>query len=350
MIISLPDTTSAQISSALLKARRTSGSPAQGMVLTLIIVCDESEFDMALEASMEAGREHPSRILLVVSASGRTASLNAEVHIGEGTPGEVIVIRMRGPVAAHPASVIRPLLLPDSPVVIWWPGKVPADRRNDELGLLAMRRLTDAAASSRPLAALRARVLDYYPGDTDLSWTRLTPWRALLAAALDQYPAKITSVVVEAERSNPSADLLAAWLHSRLHVEVFRKVSDGPGITAVRLTTAAGDIAITRPDGLLASYAVPGQPERLVALKRRGFTELISEELRRMDADDVFERAIKSLSEPQSPKKAARSNAPAAVKKARTRRSTLEVEAAKPAAKKTAARKTAKKSPAAGQG
>ena len=57
----------------------------------------------------------------------------------------------------------------------------------------------------------------------------------------------------------------------------------------------AGDIAITRPDGLLASYAVPGQPERLVALKRRDLTELISEELRRMDADQVYERTVKSL-------------------------------------------------------
>ena len=125
--------------------------------------------------------------------------------------------------------------------------------------------------------------------------TRLTPWRALLAAALDQYPAKIKSVVIEAEKGNPSADLLAAWLQSRLKVEVTRKISDGPGLTAVRMATAAGDIAITRPDGLLAYYAVPGQPERLVALKRRDYTELISEELRRMDADDVYERAVKSL-------------------------------------------------------
>jgi glucose-6-phosphate dehydrogenase assembly protein OpcA len=140
---------------------------------------------------------------------------------------------------------------------------------------------------------LRAR--EYIPGDTDLSWTRLTPWRALLAAALDQYPAKIKSVVVESERGNPSADLLAAWLHSRLRIQVVRKISDGPGLTAVRMGTAAGDIALTRPDGLLASYAVPGQPERLVALKRRNFTELISEELRRMDADGVYERTVKSL-------------------------------------------------------
>ncbi|MFL6043703.1 MAG: glucose-6-phosphate dehydrogenase assembly protein OpcA [Propionibacteriaceae bacterium] len=295
MIVNLEGTTSSKISAELVRIRHSVGSPAQSMVLTLIIVCDESEFPSALQASIVAGREHPSRILLVVTAPGRDAGLDAEVRIGEGTPGEVVVIRMHGPVAAHPASVIRPLLLPDSPVVIWWPGKVPNNRTGDELAKLAMRRMTDAAAAPRPLTALRARARDYIPGDTDLSWTRLTPWRALLAAALDQYPAKIRSVSVESERNNPSADLLAAWLRSKLKVSVNRRVSDGPGLTAVRMGTAAGDIAITRPDGLLASYTVPGQPERLVALKRRNFTELLSEELRRLDPDVIYERTVKSL-------------------------------------------------------
>ena len=87
MIITLDDTSSAKISAELLRARRTAGSPAQGMVLTLIVVCDESEFADALAASMAAGREHPSRILLVVTSGGRQAGLDAEVHIGEGTPG-----------------------------------------------------------------------------------------------------------------------------------------------------------------------------------------------------------------------------------------------------------------------
>jgi glucose-6-phosphate dehydrogenase assembly protein OpcA len=295
MILTLEGTSSSKISAELVRIRRSLGSPAQGMVLTLIIVCDESEFARALEASIVAGREHPSRILLVVTATGRDAGLDAEIRIGEGTPGEVVVVRMRGAVAAHPASVIRPLLLPDSPVVIWWPGKVPNNRAGDELAKLAMRRMTDAAAAARPLTALRARARDYIPGDTDLSWTRLTPWRALLAAALDQYPAKIRSVSVESERNNPSADLLAAWLRSRLKINVSRKNSDGPGLTAVRMGTAAGDIAITRPDGLLASYTVPGQPQRLVALKRRNFTELLSEELRRLDPDVIYERTVKSL-------------------------------------------------------
>ena len=68
------------------------------------------------------------------------------------------------------------------------------------------------ASAPRPRAALKARAKSDSPGDTDLSWTRLTPWRALLAAALDQYPAAVTGARVEAERSNPSAELLVAWL------------------------------------------------------------------------------------------------------------------------------------------
>ncbi len=295
MTITLTDTTSGEISAALLKARRNAGSPSMGMVLTMIIVCDEKEYEEALAASTRAGREHPARILLVVTSGGRKSSLDAEVRIGDGTPGEVVVLRMRGPVGAHPASVIRPLLLPDSPVVIWWPGSYPARMANDELAQLAVRRLTDAAAVSRPHAALLDRARTYLPGDTDLAWTRLTRWRGLLAAALDQYPARIKSVMVEAERANPSAELLSAWLQNRLKVPVRAQISEGPGITAVRMTTAAGDIAITRPDGLLASYAVPGQPERLVALKRREITDLISEELRRLDDDEVYENTVKTL-------------------------------------------------------
>ncbi|HKO32816.1 MAG TPA: glucose-6-phosphate dehydrogenase assembly protein OpcA [Candidatus Limnocylindria bacterium] len=361
MIITLTDTTTAHISSALLRARRSAGSPAMGMVLTLLVVCQEKEYESALKAAMESGREHPARILLVVHASGRVASLDAEVRIGEGTPGEVVVIRMYGPLASHPASVVRPLLLPDSPVVIWWPGKAPANIRDDELAGLAVRRVTDAAAAKRPLAELKIRATTYQPGDTDLSWTRLTRWRALLAAALDQYPARILAATVEAERCSPSADLLAAWLQSCLKVKVARKNTAGPGMTAVRMTTAAGDIAITRSDGLLASYAVPGQLARLVALKRRETTELITEELRRMDDDDVYAHALLALqqySQGASPAKTA-STRPSAEKAASTRalapetipassRSPVGTAAAKrPAAGKTSTKKATSKRAAA---
>jgi glucose-6-phosphate dehydrogenase assembly protein OpcA len=101
----------------------------------------------------------------------------------------------------------------------------------------------------------------YAPGNTDLAWTRITGWRALLAAALDQYPSKVQSATVVAERISPSADLLSAWLSDRLRVDVARKSSEGPGITDVVLTTKQGDISLVRYDGKLATLSTPGEPD-----------------------------------------------------------------------------------------
>jgi hypothetical protein len=136
---------------------------------------------------------------------------------------------------------------------------------------------------------------NYAGGNTDLSWTRLTPWRALLAAALDQYPARVKGGQVAAERSNPSADLLTAWLTHRLNVPIDRAISKGPGITSVRLVTGGGDIDISRPDGRLAEFSIPNAPNRPVALKRRELAELLAEELRRLDPDDVYEETVSTL-------------------------------------------------------
>ena len=135
----------------------------------------------------------------------------------------------------------------------------------------------------------------YAPGNTDLSWTRLTPWRALLAAALDQHPVKVARASVSAERISPSADLLVAWLNDRLRVPVERHTSEGPGITKVVMDTKQGPIAITREDGRLAMFSSPGRPDRPVALKRREIPALLSEELRRLDEDDIYAATARRL-------------------------------------------------------
>jgi glucose-6-phosphate dehydrogenase assembly protein OpcA len=201
---------------------------------------------------------------------------------------------MSGELTKHAESVVLPLLLPDSPVVSWWPAKAPDNVGEDALGSLAQRRITDSAfAPHGKSTALLTQALHYSAGNTDLAWTRLTHWRALLAAALDQYTGKVRSAEVVSERISPSADLLAAWLRSRLKIQVTRASSKGPGITLVRMATADGDIAISRPDGRLAQFTIPGQPDRPVALKRRETAELLAEELRRLDPDDVYAQTVK---------------------------------------------------------
>jgi glucose-6-phosphate dehydrogenase assembly protein OpcA len=297
MSIDLTNTNASKIAGGLIRARREAGSPTMGMVLTFIVVADEGSHYDALKAARAVSREHPSRVIGVIRRSARgPANLDAEIRIGDGSSGEQVLLRMSGELAHHPESVVLPLLLPDSPTVIWWPSRPPDNPATDPLGALAQRRITDAAAvDRRRAAAMLKQASNYAPGNTDLSWTRITPWRALLAAALDQYPAKVLSGVVAAERGNPSADLLVAWLTDRLKVDIHRSVSRGPGITDVSLMTGGGEIDISRPDGRLAQFTIPNSPQRPVALNRRDLAELLAEELRRLDPDDVYEDTVKTL-------------------------------------------------------
>ncbi|MET9568796.1 glucose-6-phosphate dehydrogenase assembly protein OpcA [Streptomyces virginiae] len=296
----LTDTTSSKINRALLAARRAVGSPTMGLVLTLVVVTDEENAYDAVRAASEASREHPCRIIAVIKRASRgphklrASRVDAELRVGsDAGTGELVLLRLHGALTEQAGSVVLPLLVPDAPVVAWWPGAGPTDLARDPLGALAQRRITDAAAAADPVGVLDERARGYQPGDTDLAWTRLTPWRALLAAALDQKPLPVTGAAVESEPDNASAELLARWLEDRLGLPVDRVATDGPVITGVVLRTTGGEIRVDRPAGALATLILPGSPDRRVALKIRSGAELIAEELRRLDADVVYGSALR---------------------------------------------------------
>ena len=289
MLIDLTETTTAEVRGALTRARDQLGGPTTGVVLNLIIMTDESRQHDAVRAANQAGREHPCRILGVISrGSSGSSRLDAEIRSGDGAAGQTVLLRLYGPMSLHPDSVVMPLLVPDTPVVTWWPGNGPDVPSGEPLGALAQRRVTDAASAGHPAEALHGLALAYRPGDTDLSWTRATSWRSLLAATIDQTDEAVHGGTVSAEEGNPTADLLTAWLASRLHAPFSREVSGGPGITGVSFAVDDGEITITRPDGRTATLSRPGQPDRHVALQRRDTAELLAEELRRLNPDEVY--------------------------------------------------------------
>ncbi|KJY22439.1 MULTISPECIES: glucose-6-phosphate dehydrogenase assembly protein OpcA [Streptomyces] len=341
MKIDLTETNSSKINAAMVQARRDIGTPAVGMVLTLVIVTDEENAYDALKSANDASHEHPSRIVVVIKRASRSprsrrdARLDAEVRVGaDAGSGETVVLRLHGELVDHAQSVVLPLLLPDAPVVVWWPDGAPTDLAGDPLGALGQRRITDTYSCENPVGTLGARAGAYAPGDTDLAWTRITPWRSMLAAALDQQALTVVSATVEGEDDNPSCELLAMWLADRLQVPVRRTLSSGPGLTAVRLATKDGDIVLNRADGGLATLCMPGQPDRNVALKRRDTAELLAEELRRLDPDNTYAASLKyGVSQLAAASPAPESDAPAEGAPA-------EKPAAKPAAK------PAKKAPA----
>jgi glucose-6-phosphate dehydrogenase assembly protein OpcA len=296
MTIDLTDTTTSAIEHALREARRLLGGMTMGMVLTLMIVTDEEGQYEAIRAANQAAREHPMRTLAVILRRPKADSrLDAEIRVGESSPGETIVLRMYGPLGQHADSVAAPLLVPDVPVVTWWPENAPAVPSAHPLGMLAQRRVTDSAAAEAPDQMLASLARAYKPGDTDFGWTRATPWRSLLAATLDQAHPELDRAEVSAEEDNPTAELITSWLGLRLAIPVRRTITDGPGITGVTFSTLDGDIRISRLDGRTATLSWPGRPDRMVALHRRETAELLAEELRRLDPDDVYAETLGHL-------------------------------------------------------
>src|SRR5205814_3164225 len=95
----------------------------------------------------------------------------------------------------------------DVPVVTWWRCGPPERIAYDPLGVVAERRITDTTQSDDPIAALKVRAEDYAPGDTDLAWTRITPWRTLVAGVFDATQATANRITINAPAKDPSAVL-----------------------------------------------------------------------------------------------------------------------------------------------
>ena len=192
------------------------------------------------------------------------------------------------------AAVAIPLLLSDTPVVAYWPSDCPPAPAHSPVGRHAQRRITDLRTDPDIAAALRSRYEGYVPGDTDLAWARLTPWRSALAQLLDSHTAPVTGAAISAPPGNASAILLSAWLSTCLRVPAPVSPGPGPGITEVRLTSADGDLVVSRSDGEHGLLSRPGAPDSPVALRRRSLSDLLTEELRRMDPDEVYGMVLKA--------------------------------------------------------
>ncbi|NQX10574.1 glucose-6-phosphate dehydrogenase assembly protein OpcA [Microbacteriaceae bacterium VKM Ac-2855] len=317
MIVDLPDTTTSEVSKTLVKIREEGGAVALGRVLTLIIATTRGHEEEAIEAANDASREHPMRVIVVSKDDGLTTvpvssdpRVDAQIRVGgDAGASEVIVLRAFGAAADDEESLVTGLLLPDAPVVAWWPTGAPENASQSPIGRIAQRRITDASAQINPSEALHHLASTYAPGDTDFAWTRLTLWRAQLAAVLDQPPYEpITKVEVSGAADSPSTVLLAAWLQLELQVPVHHELTvsatGSSGIHGVRLHRASGVIELERSIPNVATLTQPDQPVHDISLPRRSLRDCLAEELRRLDPDDLYgeviSRGVDLLSEPQS--------------------------------------------------
>jgi glucose-6-phosphate dehydrogenase assembly protein OpcA len=306
MIVELPNTSTDKIDSKLTELRQRGNAGALGRVLTLVILNDEAnptieshaerpDAEPAIEAANEASREHPSRVLVLTGAESETARLDAQIRVGgDAGVSEVLVLQLCGPLRGEVESVITPLLVADAPVVAWWPHHAPDAPGDNPIGQIASLRITDSNHAPDGLEVLHRLAKNYRPGDTDLAWTRLTSWRAQIAAALDLPPDEpITSVDVYGQADNAAVLLLAAWLAEQLGCPVTSHGEpDFIGIRKVELTRPSGAVVFDRPDGHTLTISQLGFPDRKIDLPRTTLSEALIEELRRLDADPIYFKAL----------------------------------------------------------
>ncbi len=299
MIVPLPNTTTSAILKALQRAREEGGAVALGRVLTLVITTTDDKSEKVIAAANEASREHPMRIIVInnVSDADQTVPLNAELRLGgDAGASEVIILNASNALVGDPQGLINGLLLPDAAMVAWWPDAAPPRMSETSLGRVAGHRIADTINASNPVELLRVLADSYEPGDVDLGWTRITQWRALLAATLDLgTDLGITGARVAGALDNSAPILLAAWLRSELGVPVELELqgkSELGNIIRAEIVTNSGTITLERTEPGFARLAQPGQPDHIISLPLRGLGDCLAEELRRLDPDVVFGRVV----------------------------------------------------------
>jgi glucose-6-phosphate dehydrogenase assembly protein OpcA len=170
---------------------------ARASVLNLIVtVVDDAAADRIVGTLLDLGNRHPSRALVLVAQPGageRPLDARVSTHChqaagdGDRVCHEEVILTVRGEAAEHLSGVVAPLLIPDLPTHVWWPGDPPFDGPVfEQLVEMGDRVLFDSADFADLLGGLRRLgSLRHASGVGDLSWERLAWWQELTAQFFD---------------------------------------------------------------------------------------------------------------------------------------------------------------------
>jgi len=202
-------------------------------------------------------------------------------------------------------NAVAALRLSSLPTLVWWRGGPP--ELLDGLADLADRLVLDA---EKPVPVwARVSALAERAATSDLRWTRLTRWRALMAHFWDIPEVRAAAPGFNRLRIEGSdlyaARLYAAWLASTLKwtpaaLEVHEKpggaaiecVELGDGEQGLKLRTASSSTCI---ETAARVHGHAGEVSRIVSLGDQGLCALIGEELRIRSRDLAFERAVAAV-------------------------------------------------------
>ena len=277
-------------------AREGSGGIYRAALSNLVTPVDPESHRALAPILVEVTRRFPSRLILVEIASedtpreltGEVAALCHLRHAGGYVCSEQVVLR--GGAAAGPLvpSAVRSLLVGNLPLTLLELRAGPTPPWIEEIAERADLRLVDAA-NLRP-GPERRDLWDRIATDEtgflrDLAWSRLAPWREVVADAFDT--AHLTATIQDVSRVEieigsddplgPSASLFGGWIASRLGWTTprgssgetrFRRGKDRVGVLQLRRSSVPGReihrVRFSTEDGRL-DVSVTRAPEMPVA-------------------------------------------------------------------------------------
>ena len=132
-------------------------------VLNLIVVTDEESAPEITDSVSKLAGRHPARaVVFIADPEGEwnvDVGLSAFCNVrggGAQVCAEQVTIHAEGPPAMHLESLSGPLLVPDLPVFLWYPGEFsPRSVGFAAMADLADRIIVDSAASESHEACLR---------------------------------------------------------------------------------------------------------------------------------------------------------------------------------------------------
>jgi glucose-6-phosphate dehydrogenase assembly protein OpcA len=334
-----------EIEQALERQRRAAengGSVVvRASVANLVVVTpNRAAGQRALAAVEDLGARAPSRCVVLIAEppEGRPVvrAWTRVVHRRPAAGPEVVWEEVVVQTNVHPrhlTAVVLPLLLPDLPVFTWWQGTPPfAEEVFDELTSVTDRLIVDSAAFADPVADLArlasaAAVLEARV--SDCAWSRLMPWRELLAAPFGGPPLREAvhrARWLRVDAVEPTAGLLlVGWMASRLdwQLDTVRVGGDersagyrtATGACQARVAGAIGSVNLTRvhleletedgpasvrveapPVHLVATVEAPGQPTWRRKVGRSGGGGAgpagLGDDLQVLGRDRMFEEAL----------------------------------------------------------
>jgi glucose-6-phosphate dehydrogenase assembly protein OpcA len=289
-----------EIEAAFGRAGAQEGKRGSGLALTatVVVVGPPERLTEAADALTQL-TDIAIRAILISYGSLATPVVRVSEH----------AVALEGLTPHYLNNAVAALRLSSLPTLVWWRGGAP--ELLDGLAGLADRLVLDAE-DPRPVWA-RVAALAEQAGTSDLRWTRLTRWRALMAHFWDIPEVQAAAPGFNRLRIEGSdlyaARLYAAWLLSTLKwTPAILDVRERPGAAAIEcvelgddeqaltLRTASSSTCI---ETAARVHGHAGDVSRIVSLGDQELCALIAEELRIRSRDLAFERAVAAVGSPQ---------------------------------------------------